>query len=113
MNQITDAIVAAQPTTRILRYEVPVDDQWHLLPVVGASVLHVGCRNQRIVEFWAREAEAGDGEVLAFRVYGTGQPAPAAAHYEGTAIAPGGRLVWHLLSVPTATSTGPGSGIYE
>jgi hypothetical protein len=89
-------------TTRILRYEVPVDDQWHLIRVSRASQLTVGCRNERVVEFWARES--GATQVLAFRVYGTGQPTPVGAHYEGTAVAPGGRLVWHLLSAEAEPS---------
>jgi hypothetical protein len=85
-------------STRILRYEVPVDDQWHLIRVPTSPILHVGCRNQHVVEFWARECEGDHGTVMAYRVYGTGQPTPPERRYEGTAIAPGGRLVWHLLS---------------
>lgn len=90
-------------TTRILRYEVPVDDQWHLLPAVASIVLHVGCRNAHIVEFWAQDVSA---QIRAYRVYGTGQPIPHAARYEGTVIAPGGRLVWHLHSVDATSPAG-------
>lgn len=91
-------------TTRILRFEVPVDDEWHLIRVPRNSVLHVDCRFARSVEFWMREHESGT-EVRAYRVYGTGQPIPATASYEGTALAPGGRAVWHLFS---ASATSPG-----
>lgn len=99
--------MTTEPTARILRFEVPVDDQWHLLAVprgtIGQpSVLHVFCRNERVVEFWSRESN--HGEVVAFRVFGIGQPTPAAARYEGTAVAPGGRLVWRLLSASTAAA---------
>jgi hypothetical protein len=86
-------------TTRILRIEVPVDDEWHIARVPSTPILHVNCRQANLVEFWIREAETSAEGVTAFRVYGTGQPTPASARYEGTAIAPGGRLVWHLLSV--------------
>lgn len=94
---------------RILRYEVPVDDQWHMIAIprgtIGQqAVLHVGCRRERLVEFWSRESNYA--EVRAFRVYGTGQPTPDAARYEGTAVAPGGRLVWHLLSASAEPPAG-------
>lgn len=86
-------------TTRILRYEVPVDDEWHLITVPRSGVLHVGCRSLNVVEFWMREHES---EVRAFCVFGTGQPIPTGTAYEGTVVAPGGQLVWHLLSAGNA-----------
>jgi hypothetical protein len=92
--------------TRILRYEVPVDDRFHLIRVPRNSVLHVGCRSERAVEFWIREHPTGD-EVRAYQVFGTGQPIPEKTRYEGTAVAPGGRLVWHLLSASTTTEEQP------
>jgi hypothetical protein len=82
--------------TRILRFEAPVDD--HFLRVPQSAVVHVGCRDDRAVEFWIREPGDGAVEVRAYRVFGTGQPIPHAAQYEGTAVAPGGQPVWHLLS---------------
>lgn len=88
-------------TTRILRFEVPVDDRFHLIRVPRNSILHVGCRNERAVEFWIGEHASGD-EVRAYQVYGTGQPIPEGTKYEGTAVAPGGRLVWHLMSASGA-----------
>lgn len=89
--------------SRILRYEVPVDDQWHVLPATAPTVLHVDCRHAHFVELWARD-DMGT-TVRAFRVYGTGQPFPPDARYEGTAIGPGGYLVWHLLSVDATPTT--------
>lgn len=79
----------------IYRYEVPVDDQWHGHDLSG-SVLHVGCRNPRVVEFWALHTGGFTVRRL-FQVVGTGQPLPAGSRHVGTAIAPGGRLVWHLV----------------
>lgn len=90
-------------TTRILRFEVPVDGRFHFLRVPCNGILHVGCRSERAVEFWIRESRAGD-EVRAFQVFGTGEPIREGTQYEGTAVAPGGRLVWHLLSA-SASST--------
>lgn len=92
---------ATLPSTRILRFEVPVDDQWHLLRVPAGPILHVACRMTTLVEFWMREHDQSATDVLAFRVYGTGQPTPGPARYEGTALAPSGRLVWHLMSAST------------
>ncbi|WP_435610065.1 DUF7352 domain-containing protein [Streptomyces sp. C10-9-1] len=79
---------------QIFRYEVPVDDQWHAVP--GCSTpLHVACRDLRVVEFWAwARPDLPDREL---RVFGTGHAVPDVAEYRGTALAPGGQLVWHLL----------------
>ncbi len=86
-------------TDRIFRYEVPVDDRPHTLPLSGA-VLHVACRQVDVVELWALES-GGPPIERAFQVVGTGQPLPDRWFmYRGTAIAPGGQLVWHLMEVP-------------
>lgn len=85
--------MATEPPV-IYRYEVPVDDRWH--PIPGCSTpVHVGCRDPRVVEFWAFHRP--DLPPRDFRVYGTGHPIPDGAEYRGTAVAPGGSLVWHLL----------------
>lgn len=82
--------------TRILRYEVPVDDQWHTIRCSFA--LHVACRQVDTVEFWAFSVTEGTAPMRKFRVFGTGQPLDEKINYVGTAIAPGGSLVWHLMS---------------
>ncbi len=82
---------------RILRYEVPVDDEWHSLTGSFTTPLHVGCRDPRIVEFWAWEREDRSILPMEFRVIGTGHPFDGPGTYVGTAIAPGGHLVWHLM----------------
>ena len=86
-------------TTRIYRYEVPVDDRWHIFKC--GPPLHVACRNPDVVEFWARPRNEDTDEFVDpqhFRVYGTGQEIPDEVRYVGTAIEPGGSLVWHLHS---------------
>ncbi|MGW4028215.1 DUF7352 domain-containing protein [Streptomyces sp. NPDC004838] len=81
-------------TDQIFRFEVPVDDQWHDISGCGTP-LHVDCRAPRIVEFWAwRRDDLPDRRL---RVFGTGDPIPDGSRHIGTAIAPGGQLVWHLL----------------
>lgn len=88
----------------IYRYQIPVDGQPQDWQMTG-TICAVGCRDPRTVEFWAEY----DTEVIAitrtFQVFGTGQWLPHQALYQGTAVAPGGKLVWHLfelLAVPDA-----------
>lgn len=82
--------------TRIYRYEVPVDDQWHVIPDCSPA-LHVACREPDTVEFWANPVPPST-HVRAFRVYGTGHDIDPNAMYVGTALAPGDVLVWHLMA---------------
>lgn len=79
----------------IYRYEIPVDDLWHELPLSG-DLLHVAARQADTVELWA--FNGGSTTMRTFRVFGTGQPLPGNEPivYRGTALAPGG-LVWHLM----------------
>lgn len=79
----------------IYRYEVPVDDRWHPLQLSG-PIVHVGCRNARAVEVWALHTD-GPTVTRSVRVYGTGHTLPPDVQHVGTAIAPGGQLVWHLV----------------
>jgi len=83
---------------RIYRFEVPVDDQWHEFTLWG-DPLAVECRDPSVVEFWARHHDDPivPGVVRSFVVVGTGHRVPKDARYWGTAIVPGGQLVWHLL----------------
>lgn len=82
-------------TNRIFRYEVPVDGQWHAL-LGHANPLHVACRNNGIVEFWAWERSL-DRYPIEYRVYGTGESVDDLCDYLGTALSPNGQLVWHLM----------------
>lgn len=85
---------------RIFRYEVPVDDMVHEIHGAGTP-LAVGCRDPRVVEFWA----INDSDVLPmprfFTVVGTGHSLDRlrCPRHRGTAVAPGGALVWHLIEV--------------
>lgn len=81
--------------TRILRYIIPVDDEWHTT-YTGGTPLHVACRSSDLVEFWAWELEASIP--TEYRVYGTGHPVEPGVEYVGTAVTPGGHLVWHLVT---------------
>lgn len=81
--------------TRILRYVIPVDDGWHTVYTAGRP-LYVGCRDEAFVEFWAWESAMDIP--TEYKVFGTGHPVDPGATYVGTAIAPGGHLVWHLMT---------------
>jgi hypothetical protein len=86
----------------IFRYEVPVDDEWHGVDLSG-EVLHVDSRHPQVVEFWALHS-GGPTVRRWFRVFGTGHPLPEGRlHHRGTAVAPGGHLVWHLVEGPEAS----------
>ena len=82
---------------RIFRFEVPVDDQWHPLDVPDPlTVTRIGCRRRDVVEFWA--VAHGQTWPRQFLVVGTGQPFDLNRDIvHGTAVAPEGDLVWHLL----------------
>lgn len=80
---------------RILRYEVPVDDQWHLFR--AGEPLHVACRDTEVVEFWAWETADGTLAYREFLVVGTGHYVEEGVRHIGTALVPGGGLVWHLV----------------
>jgi hypothetical protein len=83
-------------TERIFRYEVPVDDDVHPIELSG-RVVHVGCRDPKVVEFWALHA-GGPTTERVFYVVGTGHHIPGGwTEHVGTAVAPGGQLVWHLM----------------
>lgn len=87
-------------TTRIFRYQVPVDGHRHKFDLHG-DPLAVGCRVTDVVEFWAYHHDANPVAVArTFTVVGTSVPLPDDAdvlRHWGTAVAPGGLLVWHLL----------------
>jgi hypothetical protein len=101
---------------RVLRYEVPVDDQWHVIEFDG-HVCYVSTRNPRVVEFWTapswqlKRVDTGNTELISedwihypypqrrqFRVYGTGHLLEDGGNHEGSVITAGGALVWHLFS---------------
>lgn len=80
---------------RVLRWEVPVDDQWH--DIGAGRVVEVAAREHRkrpgdLVEVWTLEGahppgttDPGKRSVI---VVGTGHPAPINTEYLGTAVVP-------------------------
>ncbi len=78
----------------IYRFAVPVDGEWHEIEGCGTPI-HIGCRRADELEFWAWSMP-GQGP-RTFKVVGTGHPVDEPVRYRGTAMAPGGDLIWHLL----------------
>lgn len=79
----------------ILRVEIPVDDCWHAEEFRG-PIVHVATRYPEVVEVWFLNDPGAEPRIRELTVVGTGHPIPDGRHV-GTAIAPGGRLVWHLV----------------
>ncbi|GAA2608642.1 hypothetical protein GCM10010399_44340 [Dactylosporangium fulvum] len=82
----------------VLRHVIPVDDAWHDVSLPG-PIVHVATRDPYVVEVWTLHSDAKPetARTLTLRVYGTGQPITEPVRHVGTAIAPGGALVWHLM----------------
>ncbi len=89
---------------RVLRWDVPVDDQWH---VIGAgAVVHVAARTHRervgdLVEVWTLEETPGvdtsDLRKVSVRVFGTAHQVPHGVYHIGSAVVPAFELVPSLL----------------
>lgn len=84
---------------RVLRWEVPVSDEWILIG--GGPVLHAACRGEEhdIVHVWTMETTPPDPPRRA-RVFGTGHDlTPETGRHLGTGITAGGSLVWHVFEL--------------
>ena len=84
---------------RILRWEVPIDDQDHPTNAAGPILRAAGHREfWSVVEFWSMEGDP-DFQVASrvVRVFGTGQPIPDGYEWLATAERTAQGLVWHLF----------------
>lgn len=79
---------------KILKYTVPVDDEWHTFGGL-ATPLHVGSQRANEVQFWT-VLDPG-APAFEYRVFGTGHDVPDDAGYVKTATDAGGFFVWHLF----------------
>ena len=82
-------------TRRVLRSEIPVDDRWHTITVRG-PLLAAACRTPHAVDVWWISDDQAQPQDVQLRAYGTGQADVEGTH-AFTALAAGGRLVWHLF----------------
>lgn len=87
----------------VYRYGVPVDDLAHRFELSG-PIVHVGTRRADVVEFWAVADKSAAQVIRWFQVIGTGHAIPEPAKgVVGTAVVPGGALVWHLVELDGMT----------
>ena len=88
---------------QMFRYEVPVDDAVHLLPLTSDPVaVAIGGSNAYgyVMEFWAEHDDREQvGRVRAFRVFGTGHLLPEGARWVGTCPRMSSGFVFHLYEV--------------
>lgn len=89
-------------TIRIHRVEIPVNDQTHTItmPTPCHAEPRVGCRDIDSVDLWYIVDDNHPlKEQRTFRVVGTGHDWPDDGDWvwRGTAIAPDGFHVWHLI----------------
>lgn len=80
---------------QMLRWTVPVDDEWHEFPIASMPVRPVSHGAE--VEFWA-ESDPEWGLKWEVRVFGTGRKIPPGAYHADTAARDGNGLVWHLYA---------------
>ena len=80
--------------SKILRYEVRIDDTAHSVPAGPVVLVHPhrqGLGNR--LEVWIQVTE-GELRTQTLRVFGTGQPIPAEWRALGSCVT--GPFVWHL-----------------
>lgn len=86
----------------IYRYEVPVDYEWHVVPLSG-KIISVAARRpyDQVLEFWAfANSDHQHDSPREFRVFGTGDQLPDETRPQechGSVIVNGGLTVWHLV----------------
>jgi hypothetical protein len=83
----------------MFRYEVPIDDQPHTIPLSHSPVAVAAVKSWFAVEFWAESTRRATQVERAFQVFGTGHPLPEDARWIGTCPRSEEGLVWHLYEV--------------
>lgn len=85
-------------TARVLKWDVPVDDQVHY--VGTGKIVHIACQSTPdVVQVWTVEDDDAR-PYRAVRVVGTGHPFSWSWDVWGSTVAASGALVWHLLVAP-------------
>ena len=81
------------------RYEVPIDDQPHVIPLTHSPVAVAAVQSWFAVEFWCEHTEGAPPSSRTFQVFGTGHPLPPGAKWRATCPRTPEGLVWHLYEV--------------
>lgn len=82
---------------RILKWQLPVDDEWHRLPG-PFDHCEVDVYDPGIMWLWS--VEMPHTVMWDMRVFGTGHDLPDVGNWVGTARHDGTGLVWHVLARP-------------
>jgi hypothetical protein len=89
------------PAVRYVRYEVPIDGQWHTRTLSGPIVSASG-RRPGVIDFWTVSHPNGIKRARSFLVAATGQPLPATIQHVHTThldhyTTDPDEMVWHLV----------------
>ena len=80
--------------SRVLKWEIPIDDEWHKIPALIGG-WHIGQQVDESVKIWSQTSGRLDqARVTSVRVFGTGQDFDG--FFLGSVQSPSG-LVWHLV----------------
>lgn len=81
----------------VWKYDVPVDDQVHVVDMPPGFVIGVACQRPNCVTFWAEVDSDAPVASRSFVVIGTGHIVPDESIHLGIAF--DGPFVWHLYEV--------------
>jgi hypothetical protein len=82
----------------MFRYEVPIDDEAHVIELSHSPVIVAAQAYAYVVEFWAEHTVGAPLAKRSFQVFGTGHSLPEGAKWIGTCPRAEG-FVWHLYEV--------------
>lgn len=85
-------------TARIVREQIPVDGNDHIIELTG-PLLKAAARRRDVIELWRWDDDSSTAhhQTLTVRAVLSGQPVPDGYAYAGTAIVPGLDVVYHLV----------------
>lgn len=83
---------------KMYRYEVPIDDEQHVIALDGNPVAVAAQTYAYVVEFWAEHTDGERGFKRTFQVIGTGMEVPEDGRWVGTCPRTVG-FVWHLYEI--------------
>lgn len=102
---MTDAADKPPANAQILKFQLPIDDQWHDIPIAYThdpmwprAMWHIGMQNDTVM-LWMRPARPDDPFSLTdkLKVVGTGHDYDDRNIYVGTVQDPRG-FVWHIIT---------------
>lgn len=80
------------------RYEVPIDDEPHVIALSHSPIAAAAQPAAFIVEFWAEHTDGATQVERTFQIFGTGHPLPEGARWVATCQRVEG-FIWHLYEI--------------